>query len=148
MLTSELTQREYTALCEGVAIQLRPQGGVLALGDADRVDFLQRMTTNDIKALRPGQSCVTVLTSPTAKIIHVFAVLARAADLLLLPAPGETTALERYLRSQIFFMDKVSVTNLSTQFTRLRVMGPQAAAALATLGLDLAGAPDGAWQEH
>ncbi len=89
-----------------------------------------------------------MLTSPTAKIVQVFTVLARPDDLLLLPAPGEATALERHLRGQIFFMDKVKVTNLSTAYTRLRVLGPLAAQAVATLGLDLTGAPDGAWQEQ
>ena len=66
---------EDTALRDGAAIQLRPDAGVLALGDADRVDFLQRMTTNHIQALRPGDACVTVLTSPTAKIVQVFTVI-------------------------------------------------------------------------
>jgi folate-binding protein YgfZ len=106
------------------------------------------MTTNNILALRPGQSCVTVLTSPTAKIVQVFTVLARADELLLLPAPGEATALERHLRGQIFFMDKVKVANLSADYTRCRVVGPQAAQAVAALGLNLTGAPDGAWQEQ
>ena len=74
------------------------------------------MTTNDVASLRPGQACVTVLTSPTAKIVHVFTVLARLDDLLLLPAPGETAALLRYLHGQIFFMDKVTVADASAQF--------------------------------
>lgn len=126
------------ALRTGAAVRLDPLAGVLILRDADRVDFLQRMTTNNIAALRDGQSCVTVLTSPTAKIIHVFTVLARPEELWLLPAPGETAALERHLRGQIFFMDKVKVANVSGDYARLRVIGPQAAGALA--GLDLAAA--------
>lgn len=131
------------ALRTGAAVRLDPSAGVLILRDADRVDFLQRMTTNDIKALRDGQSCVTVLTSPTAKIIHVFTVLARPDELWLLPAPGETAALERHLRGQIFFMDKVKVANASGDYARLRVIGPQAPAALARLGMAVAELGDG-----
>lgn len=145
---NDLLQAEYRALCDGAAIQLRPDAGALALADADRVDFLQRMTTNNVLALRMGQSCVTVLTSPIAKIIQVFTVVARADDLLMLPARGATTVLERHLRGQIFFMDKVKVTNLSTQFARLRIMGNQAAAVLAAAGFDLAALADGDWREQ
>jgi folate-binding protein YgfZ len=96
------------------------------------------MTSNNIMILRPGQSAVTVLTSPTARVLFVFTVVARSEDLLLLPAPGQTQALARYLRGQIFFMDKVKVHDLSDQWARQRVMGAQAATALATLGLDVA----------
>jgi folate-binding protein YgfZ len=139
-------QQEYRALSIGAALQRRTDGGVLALTDADRVDFLQRMTTNNIQALTVGQSCVTVLTSPTAKIVQVFTVLARQDDLLLLPAPGETDALARHLRSQIFFMDKVKVSDLSPHYVRLRLVGPQALTALAATGLDMHGTADGEWR--
>ena len=131
------------ALRTGAAVRLDPSADLLILRDADRVDFLQRMTTNNIAALRDGQSCVTVLTSPTAKIIHVFTVLARPEELWLLPAPGETTALERHLRGQIFFMDKVKVANVSGDYARLRVVGPQAAVTLAGIGIAGAELADG-----
>ena len=55
------------ALHQGAAVWTPPDAGVLRLLDADRVGFLQRVTTNDIKALRPGASCVTGLTSPTPR---------------------------------------------------------------------------------
>ena len=137
----------HAALPEGAAIQQRSDAGVIALTDTDRVDFLQRMTTNDIQALRPGTSCITVLTSPTAKIIQVFTVLARAEDLLLLPARGETVASSRHLRGQIFFMDKVKVTDLRSQYARMRLMGPAASAALKAIGFAATGVADGDWHE-
>ena len=66
-VTVNSTHQEYTALTQGAAFQVRPEGGVLELGDADRVDFLHRMTTNDIATLQSGQSTITILTSPTAR---------------------------------------------------------------------------------
>lgn len=143
---------EYNALRHAAALQVRPDAGLLLLRGADRVDFLQRMTTNNIQALAAGpaagQSCVTVLTSPTAKIVHVFTVLAREEELWLLPARGEALALARHLRSQIFFMDNVQVEDLSSQFARMRLMGPQALTALAATGLQKQSLDDGAWQER
>ncbi len=151
LIDTQLVLDEYTALRDGAALQLRPTAGVLVLTDADRADFLQRMTTNNVAALRPGQSCVTVLTSPTARIVQVFTVVSPAGEpdaIWLLPAPGETAALERHLRGQIFFMDKVRVSNRGATLARLRVLGPQAVNALAALGFDLAQAADGAVHEH
>lgn len=123
----------YRALAEGAAYMRRLTSDVLRLTGDDRVDFLQRMTTNDIVALKPNESTVTVLTTPTARVAFVFSVLKRNDDLLLLPAPGEASALDAHLRSQIFFMDKVAVENCSADFTRVRVVGPRAADAVATL---------------
>jgi folate-binding protein YgfZ len=146
MIKEQTTQTDYTTLRDGAALQLRPNDGVLSITDADRSDFLHRMTTNNINALKPGQSAVTVLTSPTARIVFVFTVICRPDDLLVLPALGETAAVERYLRGQIFFMDKVKVRNASADYARLRMMGAKADAALAALGIDLAAASDGVWQ--
>lgn len=142
-----MTQTAYDSLRTGAATLVRGDAGALLLGDADRVDFLQRMTTNDIAALQAGQSAVTILTSPTARVLFVFTVLRREDDLLLLPAPGESARLERHLRGQIFFMDKVSVRNAGDAWARLRVVGPQAAQAVSALGLPLPAAAD-AWSEH
>ena len=133
---TETERADYAALVEGAALLPRPAAGVLRLSDADRHDFLQRMTSNNITILRPGQSAVTVLTSPTARVLYTFTVIARSDDLLLLPAPGQSEALARHLRRQIFFMDKVKVHDLGEQWTRLRVMGPNAPQTLATLGVE------------
>ena len=143
-----IDQAEYAALINGAALLARPDAGVLRLTDADRHDFLQRMTTNNMSVLRPGQSAVTVLTSPVARILFVFTVIARDDDLLLLPAPGQSQALARHLRGQIFFMDKVKVHDLGEQFARLRIMGPQAAQVLAKLGIDAASLPANRWATH
>jgi folate-binding protein YgfZ len=126
----------YVALRDGAALLPRPDAGVLRLTDADRSDFLHRMTTNNINALRPGHSAVTVLTSPTARMLYVFTVVCQEDALLLLPALGQTQPLARHLRGQIFFMDKVKVADVSGELARLRLLGPQAAGVLAQIGVD------------
>lgn len=141
-----LTHSKQTApLSQGATFVWRPTFGLLVLSDSDRADFLQRMTSNNISALRPGQSAVTVLTSPTARILFVFTVLCRENELWLLPNAGEATALERYLRGQIFFMDHVRVRNVSADWQRLRLMGPQTVTAVKSLGIALDDAQDGDW---
>ena len=135
----------YTALRQGAAVWAPSAAELLVLTDVERSDFLQRMTTNNIKRLRAGSSCVTVLTSPTAKIVQVFTVLAGSDLLWLLPTAGQGAALERHLRGQIFFMDKVRVSRPEQPVTRLRVLGPQAAAALSRVGCHSLPQTDGDW---
>lgn len=142
------TETAYTALTEGAAVRTRLDAGLLRLHDADRVDFLQRMSTNDINTLQPGQAAVTILTSPVARIDAVFTVLCRPDELWLLPAPGGAEDLAQRLRSQIFFMDKVKVTDLSQEYTRLRVIGPKAGAVLAKTGFAVQDEPDGTFEEE
>ena len=132
-----LDMTAYTALTEGAALQARDAWGVLALEDADRIDFLQRMTTNNVATLESGQAMLTILTSPVARVEFVFTVLNRGEALWLLPASSEAEALAHKLRSQIFFMDKVRVRDLSADLTRLRLMGPRGQAVLAAAGLPL-----------
>jgi len=128
-------ENEYQALASGAALQLRPQFGILLLGERDRADFLQRMTTNDIARLQPGQAALTILTSPVARIDAVFAVLGRQDDLMLLASDGQADALRQHLQSQIFFMDKVTVIDESANLGRLRLLGPAAGELLQAAGL-------------
>ena len=135
MTAVSVNDREYQALASGVGLQPRPHFGVLRLGGRDRADFLQRMTTNDIACLQPGQAALTILTSPVARIEAVFSVLCRQEDLLLLASEGQADALRQRLQGQIFFMDKVTVTDESAQLRRLRLLGPAAGDLLLAAGL-------------
>ncbi len=138
---------EYRHLRQGAGLWIVPDAGVLGLAGADRVDFLQRMTSNNMAILQPGDAAVTVLTSPVARIEHVFTVLAQPEALWLLPAAGETQALARSLRGKIFFMDQVTVEEMAG-YGRARLMGPQTWTLLAGLGVDLTQAPEGRFLEQ
>jgi folate-binding Fe-S cluster repair protein YgfZ len=106
MTAVSVNDRNYQALAAGAALQARPNFGVLVLRDRDRTDFLQRMTTNDIALLQPGQAALTILTSPVARIDAVFSVLCRQEDLLLLPSEGQAETLRQRLQRQIFLWTK------------------------------------------
>ena len=130
-----VSQADYAALHTGALLQTRPTHGLLQVSDKDRADFLHRMSTNNINAMHPGQAAVTVLTSPTARNLFAFTVVAQEDVLLLLPAAARTAALARHLRGQIFFMDAVVVRDQSEEYARLRIMGPKSAAVVAALGI-------------
>ncbi|MFM8319525.1 MAG: YgfZ/GcvT domain-containing protein [Chloroflexota bacterium] len=132
-MNSDLTGRYQAA--RQAAFYVLPNPGCLQIEGDDRQAFLQRQTTNDVRRLAPGRSVTTVLTSPTARILDVLALLPQEQSILALTLPGLGAATARYLRSRIFFMDKVSLAERSQELAQLDLFGSQAAQALARLGL-------------
>jgi folate-binding protein YgfZ len=55
----------------------------------DAADYLQRMVSNDVEALAPGEACPALLLTAKARVMAPLVVLRRAADdFLLLTEPG------------------------------------------------------------
>lgn len=120
----------YWAARTGAALRDEGDHARLWLGGEDRVAFLQRISTNDVRLL-PGQGTVTVLLSPTARIQAVLTVLAMPTGLLLLAGPGQGPAIFNTLRTQIFFNDKVALEGRGGALAQFNLLGPQAAGLLA-----------------
>ena len=71
----------------------------------------------------PGNSYVAQ-PSPVARIDAVFSVLCRQDDLLLLASEGQAETLRQRLQGQIFFMDKLTITDVSAELRRMRCSDP------------------------
>jgi len=136
MNSSQLTG--YQAAITDAAFYLQPQAGFLKVEGADRVAFLQRQTTNDLKLLASMGCLTTILTSPNARILDVFRLIDEGDTLGIITLPGHAESTFRYLKSRIFFMDKVSVTNLSSEFVHIDLEGPGAARWLPEIGIEQA----------
>lgn len=91
-----------------LAVALRPRAFVRVAGP-EAEDFLQRMVSNDVAALAPGEACDALLLTPKARVIAPLRVLRRGSeDFLLLTEPelGERVAAQlRRLR----FATKVEI---------------------------------------
>jgi folate-binding protein YgfZ len=73
-------------------VVLRPRAFVRVAGP-DAADYLQRMVSNDVEALSPGDACDALLLTPKARVIAPLRVLRRGADDFLVltePELGET----------------------------------------------------------
>jgi tRNA-modifying protein YgfZ len=80
----------------GSAVAERPRAFVRVAGP-DAEDYLQRMLSNDVAALEPGESCEALLLTPKSRVIAPMVVLRRGAeDFVLLTEPelGETLRAE------------------------------------------------------
>jgi folate-binding protein YgfZ len=135
----------YWAGRTGAALRDEGDHARLWLGGDDRIAFLQRISTNDVRLL-PGQGTVTVLVSATARIQAVLTVLAMPAGLLLLAGPGQGPAIYNTLRTHIFFNDKVNLEGRGGALAQFNLLGPQAAGLLGQLAGDVADLPLFGWR--
>jgi folate-binding protein YgfZ len=98
--------------------------GYLKIAGSDRHAFIQRQTTNNIDLLTPERSLVTVLTSPAGRILDVLWVIDEGDTLGVLTLPGQGKQTLNFLQSRIFFMDKVILEEVSSEFSQIDLFGP------------------------
>lgn len=118
----------YQAIFADVVQHEHASIGRVWLRDPDRAALLQRLTTNDIARLRPGDGARTALINTHARILDLLTVYALPDALLLTTGVGQGATLARFLQSKIFFQDKVSVEDQTEQIAHVALYGPQAAA--------------------
>jgi folate-binding protein YgfZ len=126
----------YRDSISGVAFYLIPQAGFLSIAGEDRVGYLQRQTTNDMALLVEAKALMSVLTSPTARILDVFYLLNLADSIGAITLPGQAEITARFLKSRIFFMDKVTVDDVSEGFAQFEILGREAGEALNSINFN------------
>jgi folate-binding protein YgfZ len=125
----------YQAALESAAFYRLPESGYLRIAGPDQASFIQRQTTNDINRLAPAHSLVTVLTSATGRILDVLTLFNEPGGALgALSLPGQASRTANFLKSRIFFMDKVGVVDASREWAQFELTGPRAGSALDKLG--------------
>jgi folate-binding protein YgfZ len=125
-------EAELRALREHWAVYDQSHHGRLRVRGEDRVQFLHNLTTNDVKALRPGQGHSTVIPNVKGRILDWGHVYAEADALLLITQPAARDAVLKHF-DFYHFMEDVEVDDLTEQSALLAVSGPAAAASLERL---------------
>lgn len=133
-MNDELSQ-DYKAALEEVVFYPQPEAGYLRIAGEDRVNFIQRQTTNDVHLLQPPRALLSVLTSPVARILDVFYLLDEVDAIGTLTLPGFAHKTADFLKSRIFFMDRVTVKDFSKSIAQYDLFGPQAQNLLQRLGI-------------
>lgn len=114
----------------------RSDWSVLELRGSDRLDLLNRLTTNDLSSVPPGSGKQTVILTEKARIIDVVTVCAFADHALMICSPGQAQRVQQWLRTYTI-MDDVRTTDVSATTHMIEVMGPRAGAVVAELtGVD------------
>jgi tRNA-modifying protein YgfZ len=118
---------EYQAGVSAAVLLDRSHEGRLILTGRDRFELLQRMSTNDLNNMLPGEGRPTVFTNANARILDRVMVYNRDNEaLLIIAGPGRGGPLTNFLKRNIFFNDDVKVTNQTADSAHLSLHGPQA----------------------
>ncbi len=115
----------YHAALEAVVRVDDSSSGRVRLAGLDRAALLQRLTTNDVVRLKPGEGTRTVLVNHHARILDVLTVYALPEHLLVVTQPGSSGQLGRFLQGKIFFNDKVTVEDVSSGTLQLQLYGKE-----------------------
>ena len=129
---------EYAAIRSGAALVDCPHRATLTLRGKDRVDFVNRLVTQDIAKLVDGGVARAFLINRKGRI-EADLVIVKLADILLIDtlvhdAAAVQTALEKAL-----FAEEVTIESRLATHARIALHGPKSEAALKALGLDAAG---------
>jgi tRNA-modifying protein YgfZ len=113
--------------------------GVIHLYGKDRVDFLQRQTTNDAQQISSERMLTTVLTSPTGRILDVLQITEEnykgEAHIFAITLPGRAPAVSAYFKSRVFFIDQVEIRDESQTYLHFDLAGEGGQEVLRQLGL-------------
>lgn len=118
---------EYAAALNGTALFDRSHEARLRLDGDERYPFLQRLSTNNVLKLVAGAGCPTIFTTPNGRVIDRVEVYANETHALLMGGPGRAEPLRLYLQRNIFFRDKVKVSDLTGVTRQFALHGPGAA---------------------
>src|SRR5215204_6556205 len=127
---TDIASPVYRAALHGAALADESDAGRVFMRGKDRVALLQRLSSNDIARLRPGQGARTVLTTPIGRIIDVLTIHVLEDALLIVSSPGQGGPVWAHLKKNIFFNDQVSLEAAGRSHGQLALYGSAAAALL------------------
>lgn len=126
-----MTPSERLAAAEtGLAVGPAERRAFLRATGPDALDFLHRMSTQDLNRLVPGEAVHAAFLTARGHLLGEGTVLRRDGDVLLSLAPEAGKGTRDHLE-RLVIMDDVTFEDLSGAWVALPVFGPRAAVALA-----------------
>ena len=123
---------EHQAIRNGAGIADRSFLAKVEFSGNDAVDYLERMPSNEVGSLQPGQGCHSTLLTDRGKLVADFH-LYKFEDRIRIDLDPTRKApciepLEKFI-----IVDDVTVTDVSEQFGIIGVYGPKSAALLSSV---------------
>lgn len=132
---------EYAALRRTAGLFRRRDRGRLAVGGADRGEYLQGLLTNDIRGLARGVGCYAAYLTPQGRMLADMEV-GNVSDHLLIDLHESVRELVAARFESLIFAEDVHVSDWTAGWDGLAVSGPLAGEVVASALTALAG--DGA----
>lgn len=134
---AEATRTAYRRASESALVVVHPDAPVVTAHGEDRLDLLNRMSTNKLDDMTAGQIRQTVLTNPVGQTIDWLRVLATSDLLALVASPGRGPTVHDWLAGYIFFQDDVQLEP-PIAWRQVGIYGPKAGTSLAAWRPELA----------
>jgi len=131
------TERELESIYGGVGIRNISHIGVLELKGADSIDYLHRITTNDLKNLAKEQIAKTIFTTEKGRVIDLVMLVNFEDFQLLLSSNVHKMKVKNWTKKYIV-TDEVRVDDAGAKYTILEFLGPQANSFISMLCGDFA----------
>jgi tRNA-modifying protein YgfZ len=132
---------EQRALAETAGLVDRSDRDVLKITGADRLTWLNSLSTQKVDQLAPGTPAQTLILSPHGHVEHQLSLVDDGEATWVHVEPGEATSLIEFLASMKFMM-RVEVADLTADYAVLTAMGPARPAGLAPVSLEFGHATD------
>jgi folate-binding protein YgfZ len=113
---------EQKALAAGQAVVSLADRGVITISGADRLSWLDSLTSQAVKGLRPGESTETLQLDPTGRVEFAIRLVDDGQTAWLLVDGSETAALLAWL-TRMRFMLQVEITDVSDRYTTIGSLG-------------------------
>ena len=123
---------EYRAITEGVGLHDSSYTGRLKATGEDALDLINRLSTNGIVNLAPGQGAPTILTTDRGRILDLLGVVNTGDYVLLVTSPDCQQAVIDWL-DKYTIMEDLTVEDISEETAAFTLCGPACAAALASV---------------
>ena len=122
----------YAAARQRAGLVDRADRARIVVSGADRASFLQGLLTNDVVSLNAGQGCYTAYLTAQGRMIadlHVY----ELGDVMLLTLHRDVKETVMAKLDQVIFSEDVQLGDVTETFAQMAIVGPQAAAIVATL---------------
>ncbi|TSA23505.1 hypothetical protein D4R75_03110, partial [bacterium] len=96
---------------------------VLSMVGADSLDFLQRISTNNLALLKPGETAQTILTNEKGRIIDIVGVSCLNEGRFLLAGQSRGSGQLMSWIEKYIIMEDIRIDDLTSLFTQFLVFG-------------------------
>jgi folate-binding protein YgfZ len=115
---------DYKDILENVGI-IRLSLSVVSVRGDTALDYLNRMSTNDLLSLPVNHQRTTILTNEKGRVIDIVNVLRRPEEIILIGSEGDGTVLESWLK-RFVIMENIEIKNISSDLSIIAVFGKMA----------------------
>ena len=116
---------EYLAATMAVALHDASYVGRIAARGSDALDLLNRLSTNEVVHLQPGQAAPTVLTNDRGRIVDLITVLNLGDMALVLTSPHTRETVVQWI-DKYTIVDDVGLEDVTEGTCMLSLVGPGA----------------------